>query len=665
MRIFLALLAIFVLPNAWAGCTGTTGTLALTVTQPRASCVSPCLLFFDATATTDSATLGGQNNVYQDVAYTWNFGDPSAISGGTTKWGFGANGQPFKNRATGFIAAHLYVVADGAGDQNYIVNAQAYDGTTTAGNPTVAACSLIVTVFDPAGANGFPGTATICVAASSTPVAGSGGCPAGASVSQNASWSSALNAIAGGMSGKRILFRCGDTFSGTVSGNGIVVNGVKWSIGAYGTCVGTQTGRPIFSNSTSGADYISINTATANTGDGRISDIDFEGSGGANLAVNAVQGTTVVPYQITLWNLLSNGNATSYAWSQGAQWGVIGSVQTGATGIGVFVNYNENNPPYAGNVFNNLDYQAVIGNSFTGPGCCGTGAGVETIRISACRLCVIENNLSQNSNNVGAVLKLHEGNTHNSCGTQSSCAPPCTVGATFATASCWVGIYTELVEISDNVFMGNSGSNLTENCPQNGGADERMRYIVFERNYLNGGGTSSQGGKMLLLTAINETVRNNVFYMPGTTLLYSQWGVEATGRGAANITPTGLEIYNNTCYAPNGIGGQVCIAFDNATQSPGVAATNSIAKNNLFYITATGHIAVGNTGVANTVSNNSATPSNNPSFKNGSGNFSLYGDFLPQANATGADATVPNWFDGFGFAWAGAMQLGALSPVSP
>ena len=70
-------------------------------------------------------------------------------------------------------------------------------------------------------------------------------------------------------------------------------------------------------------------------------------------------------------------------------------------------------------------------------------AGIETVRISACRLCAIENNTFENANTVcGAVLKLHNGNP--------------------ASQSNWIGQYTELDEVSDNLFTGISGAQLVE-----------------------------------------------------------------------------------------------------------------------------------------------------------------------------------------------------------
>ena len=79
------------------------------------------------------------------------------------------------------------------------------------------------------------------------------------------------------------------------------------------------------------------------------------------------------------------------------------------------------------------------------------GGGIETVRVSACRMCVIENNVFENANNIGAVFKLHNGNTK-------------------ITSPTWTGVYTEyIMEISDNVFSGTSGAILVENAPQNGG----------------------------------------------------------------------------------------------------------------------------------------------------------------------------------------------------
>src|SRR6195256_575100 len=472
-------------------CTGTSGPLSLKVNAVRAAGISPLLVFFDATGTTDSSIKG--KTAFQDVSYTWNFGDFGAS--GTDTWAYGANrGKNSRNTATGGGAAHLYVTP--GADTAYTVTVTAHNGSNT------ASCQLGVTAHDPAGANGFAGTKTSCVSASGTPVPGSGGCPAGAAVLHSSSFNTALGTLG---SGKRVLFKCGDTFSG----DNATLSGTTWSVGAYGGCEGTQSNRPILRDAgTSGELVVNLGS-----GDGRIADLDLEGNGTANSAVSTPQSNSRNSYQITLYNLYSNGNNTSYTWSQGAQWAVVDSVMTGMrTSISTFVNYNENNPAtLRGNVVNKLDYQALLGNSFNGAGATDNSAGRETVRISACRMCVIENNTFENANNIGAVFKLHNGNTNNSLST-------------------WTGVYTELVQISDNWFGGTSGANLVENSPQNANDDERLRNIVVERNLFSAT-TGAEGGRLLMVSAVNETVRDNVFQMLGSSSQYPVYGVQVAERG--------------------------------------------------------------------------------------------------------------------------------------
>ena len=225
--------------------------------------------------------------------------------------------------------------------------------------------------------------------------------------------------------------------------------------------------------------------------------------------------TQAIPYQITLWNLQSSGNAAGYYWAQGAQWGLIGSTQLNSRGsIAVFVNSSENNPTQWKGTYPNLDYQAAIGNFVNGVGAAGgSGSGIEAFRVSACRLCVFENNTIQNANNVGGVFKLHNGNTYQSLAT-------------------WTGIYTELIEISDNLFTGNSGGILSDVAPQNGGLDERLRNFVIERN-LYSSTTGGQGDTLLFLTGANMTLRDNVFYMPASGRLLCRIRGQSSRNAAA------------------------------------------------------------------------------------------------------------------------------------
>jgi hypothetical protein len=640
-------------------CPTTVGGLALHVASPRTSCISPCLIFFDATTTTDS-TIVGNTSVFQDVTFTWNFGDTLASGRGT--WAYGSNpGVNSMNVATGGVAAHLFITQ--GRDTKFTVTVTAQDA---AGNKAV--CGLAVTAFEPTGTNGFSGTNTTCVAATTLPVAGSGGCPAGAGVLTQSNFTTAISSKFG--AGKRVLFKCGDTFTG----DNASVNAVKGSIDAYGGCQGTQVGLPVFSDTTSGNAQILIGP---NAGDVRVSNISFNGN---NIAQSAVWTqafvTQNIPYQITMYNLRSTGNANNYLSSQGAQWGLIASTALTATNISVYFNTEANNPAQMFGTFPNINYQAAIGNFVNGVGS-GTSGGIEAFRVSACRLCVFENNTIQNANSVGAVFKFHSGNTYGSCGDNngvSGCAaagnamgtPPCVVGGpsgpfptgTFATTSCWTGVYSELNMITDNLFTGNSGGVLSDITPQNGGVDERMRNFVIERNVYNSP-TNACCDALLLLGGTNMTFRDNALYMPAVAGVYAVVGASMMQRGTGNLQlPQFDEAYNNTCYAPNTEPLQECIGFDGLG---GVAPpSNSFAKNNMFYVptTATGP-AVNNSGSGNTVSNNTATVTVNPGFSNASGTFKVISDFKPSTAFTGG-TSVPVIFDALGVLWSPTWDLGAV-----
>jgi hypothetical protein len=256
-------------------------------------------------------------------------------------------------------------------------------------------------------------------------------------------------------------------------------------------------------------------------------------------------------------------------------------------------------------------------------------------------MCVFENNTIQNANNVGGVFKLHNGNTYQSVAT-------------------WTGTYTELVEISDNLFTGNSGGILSDVAPQNGGLDERLRNFVIERN-LYSASTTAWGGTLLMVSGANMTLRDNVFHMPSQSAkIYPALGVQLAQRGSGNpFTVQYNEIYNNTCYAPNAQPNQICIGL-NTLGGRSAPSIYSVAKNNLFYAPsqATGP-AVDYTGMGNRASSNTLTATKNPGFTNGSGHYSLITDFKPTANYSGG-TEVPVFYDAVGVAWPPTWDLGAL-----
>jgi hypothetical protein len=642
-------------PPASNACPVTVGTLTLAPVVTRSSGISPLLVFFDATGSTDTATLGGANTVFQDVNFAWTFGDSSSISGSGATWMFGSNaGVNSRNNATGGIAAHLYITS--GIDTTYNIQAVAFDGTNT------ASCNLSVTAFDPSGTNGFPGTATTCVAATTTPVAGSGGCPAGAAVLQSSSLTTATSTSNLG-AGKRVLLNCGDTFAGTTRALGAnpatTAGGVAgtptspWSLGAYGICPNTQSGRPILSGE------VVVDLAAV---DGRITDLDFEGPGVNSGTVALSIGPDFLPpaiaaTQITIYNTLSNGNDESHYCSECTQSGLIQAVQTGmGTNQGTFWNFGENDCTNGSAVFNcggtpsfvNNNYNAILGGSFSGAGAPG-GSGIETIRISGGSKWVIENIITENSNNagtgLGSTLKLHSGNTKS-----SNCE--------------WIGDTGQFIEISDNLLTGTSGAEIADWTSQAPTKDERLQFLVAERNIFS----PSTSGHSLLLGVMNATLRNNVFKNSGTSI--GQRGFQGTSNNTSGTDCSGTgttaapvialypqfnEDYNNTCD------GGGCIAYSGSNGNT-AAANNSFAQNNITF----GSSAVSNSGSGNTITNNSPTTTANPGFTNGSGSLSIISDFKPTANFTisctpfPSCTAVPNFFDALGVAWSPTWDLGAV-----
>lgn len=626
------------------------GHLTVNVTNPRNHGASPLMIWNDATGTTDT-DLPANLTVSQGVTFTWTFGDSGAS--GTGVWLYGSNpNKNSTNSATGIVGAHLYRIPDASGDITVRATVTAQDA---AGN-TVTCLAPVITVNDAAGVNGFGGAATTCVSAppAATPIAGAGGCPAGATVISSATYTGALTSTFMG-SGKRVLFQCGGTFTG----NNVTVSGTKWAIGAYGGCAGTQSGRPIFNLAAGGG--LTWNATSSN---GSFSDIDMEGSGvnvNSGIAMQSGGSGLTYPFEITMNNINVNAINRTF-WSFGGHEIALVGVSSQGMGNtdGTFINLSENqclngsaafNCGNGGTTYNpanyaSVNYLALMGDLFNGAGA-SSGGPWEVVRISACDLCVFTNTTFENGFAGGAVFKFHDGNA-----------------GSVANAP-WTGQPIQFVEISDNLYTGTSGAQIVELTAQNGVTDERLQSVIFERNLINQTANDGVHGCRIWATVQNGTFRDNVFSAPnGSTanfcLELGNRGISGHGSGGSPQFPSWPqydEAYNNTCY------GGACIGLSGATW--GAPANNSWAMNNLMFNTG-GGAPVTNTGSGNTVSNNTATVTNNPGFVNGSTNFSLITDFIPTANVSGA-ATVPVFFDALGNPWSsynlGAITLGASPPT--
>jgi hypothetical protein len=565
-------------------------------------------VFFDATGTSSSTT----GKPFSHIQYKWDFGDTGAS--GTGKWAYGSNpGGNSKNTASGAVAAHVYVT-NGA-DQVYTVTLTAFDGTNS------ATCQMGVTAYDPSGANGYAGSATTCVSSSGLPAAGLGGCPLGARVLNTSSYVSALGSYLG--NGKRVLFKCGDTFTGA----GANITAVGASIGAYGGCQGTSSNRPILRKSGGG----NLLNVAATAGNLRIADLAIDGSSysgsGITTAGDGAALNSNLPYQVTILNVGGSNMCQYFAWI-GPQWALVNSTYSTQPNncIGVFSNY-AGEQPFVNGTIPNIFYTAIMGNSFDGGA--STSSTYEVVRVGYMRQGVIENNTLLNAGPSYAVLKLHQANTNNS-------------------NSSWIGYYTELNVISDNYFGGKSGANLVEVSPQNAQDDERLRNIVVERNLFKGTATV---GNEVLVSGVDIALRDNIFNMSSGTMAY---GAQVTRRGI-EPAPTGIEAYNNSCFSSSGAyrGTVSCIYLANSV-------SGSAAQNTLAYFPSQSCATIANNGSGNTVSNNtSGCNSANPGFTNASGSFSLASDFRPTANYSAA-TSVPVFDDFFDTQWLSTWGLGAV-----
>ena len=189
---------------------------------------------------------------------------------------------------------------------------------------------------------------------------------------------------------------------------------------------------------------------------------------------------------------------------------------------------------------------------------------------------------------------------------------------------------------------------------QNQRYDERLRHIIVERNLFRG--VSGGFGRQILVSAVNETLRDNIFFVTAGDGSTPQYGAQVAQRGVEPV-PQYAQFYNNTCYALQALGS--CVGFDGSNfAAPGI---NSRAGNNLFYNNGSSSPVVVDNGSGNTVSGNTADSAADPLMINVSGSFSVIPDFQPTQDYSGG-AQAPVWYDALGMSWSPTWSLGALKP---
>jgi hypothetical protein len=463
-------------------------------------------VFFDASGTTATSTA----LPFHDLEYRWAFGDPAGSPVSGTTWNNGSRaGVSSRNSATGPVASHVYEMPG-----VYTVALSATDGTNTVSN----SCAQIV-VQDPETV--FAGANTICFSGSGNFT----GCPAGATHSTTSNFVTAISFQA---TGRRLLFRRGETF--TAASPARINSTGPGIVGAFGT--GTLPSVQMAGNNTI---LLLSSNSTPGIKDWRVMDLDFDGlfkipanpvaaieaEGGFNqflalrLNIHDIWRGVSAPISILDYEN-SDGNPAHSGHTVFEEWAIVDSTMTAIPGCNSTANVCDWRIYLAGK------RNTIQGNSLDN----NTNGGSHTIRSEYTAKGVFSNNTIARAGATQGALKLHAMRW-----TQASVANP---GA--------VGTYTEKVVISDNKLIGANNPWTFSIGPQNAVRDERVKDIIVERNwFVAGPGTQVH----IHLDSVDSTIRNNICDMSGAAyhqcVEVTQWGVEPP--------PTNDRVYNNTFYS--------------------------------------------------------------------------------------------------------------------
>jgi hypothetical protein len=600
-----------------AACSSTTpvlsGGISLRADANRLSGAGPLAVFFDATQTTHATV-----RPFHDIEYRWDFGDPD----GTT-WGYGSRAAvSTRNMATGPVAAHVFESPVGV---PFNVILTAFDGTNT------ASCGMQITVDDPNLQ--FPTTNTICF---SNAVAGFTGCPTGANQITTANFTTAINTFQG--TGKRLLFRRGDTF--TASAPGVIKAAGPGIVGAFGSGA-----KPIIrSTNTSGALKLSDSfRPLATTADWRIMDLEIDANGGAFPGSNGIDllgGMTQLTIlrtdihdanmgfllNISLLDIINAASPKAPIWDQ--IFLVDNTIKTGRGNYAILASATR---------------LALLWNQFFDT---ETFPNLHMVRTEFAQKAVISNNEFNKSRAGTTLLTLR---AQDQLGTNS--VPP--------------GTFSEKLLVSDNKFVGTLNPNLLTIRYGTGGVKELLRDVIVERNWFVFGPGTSYVGEM---QASNATIRNNIY---DTTLGSSSYIASLQiGTSGSDPIQNNVSVYNNTLYSNAAING---FDFMDVQSAP----TNVSIINNLIYAplyTGNFNIAPG-LGAGGTLLTNSSNAPAGGQIKNTDPKFTSVAPFNPaNAKPTGtcgvgtpsyaicAGTSVPVWSDFFLTPQPATRTIGAVNP---
>jgi hypothetical protein len=676
------------------------GPPAISVTPSRTTGVAPLAVVFDATGTTSAAVT---SRPYHEIEYLWNFGDLSSSNWFPTD----GSGVPvaFLNRSGGVATAvtgapHGFSTGDririrGANETGYnleaivtVVNATTFTypvavGTATPATGTViatspatgasrnyaagpvashvfeapgtyaiavtandgtntASCSVSVTVQDPAVV--FAGANTTCVSSTSTPVAGVGGCPAGANVLLQPNLVTIFNTLA--LPGKRVLLKGGDVFTGaspatlTQNGPGIV--------GSYGT------GKAILRTSSTTNFSTILSVGGASVTDWRLMDLEFDGQGDPHR--QAMDGSQRFN-QLTLLRLYMHDIGSGMEFPPDSATALAPIYDQIALVDTVMARLNNGFPAGVANSHGLLAAATrltIAGNWFN-----NSLGSQHMLRIPYVNLGVISNNLIELVNTTKEMVALRGPSTSNFPGNTNfyGTGAPKNLGWNGAAGA------TKFAVVSQNLIFNNTGAGGIRIGPSSGNDAAIIQDIIVERNFIGvvpgGGGAVSGVG----VQASSVTVRNNIFDSSNQS---DPTIIQVNGATAAMSASANVFVYNNTLFSSNSTGCVNGLLF--------LSGTNGIAKNNLGYTKGAGGCSTmlnNQSGGGLTASNNSSdsqmrglapfNAANYPLFVNGTPTTGA--DFKIQAGSpyVGAGTPVPVWTDYRAVPEPSPRDLGAVN----
>lgn len=420
------------------------------------SCIAPCSIFFDATATTAASLV---TYPFHQLHYTINYGDPSSGNYGASN----GVGNFSRNVTYGPLGAHVFETPG-----PYTVTLTVRGPTDQLGTWTSTTTTVPITIIDPAVA--FPSSGTKCFSTSGNFT----GCPAGASQITTSSYSSIITTyMQTPNTGIMALLRCDETFTYTGIAPTITAPG-PGIFATYGGC-----GKAIIrANSATAVNYMLLVGPVSNWS---ISDIKLDPDGSTNETLSGV--IAVENSTRTLFLRLETMGANRLR--------IYTAIDTGLTGVVDELTYADNNviSGDVGQVGGGMYFDGVTRFAMLGTNLNNDDKGQHVLRTQKMTKAVFFNNRFENQGLTKAVWTIH-GNQRD-----------------HEVVGQWV--------FGDNFGIAGSGNgggifSLAPQLPT--GANEPIVDVIIERNIFLGSATNNNGNNApFAMVARKVSHRNNIY----------------------------------------------------------------------------------------------------------------------------------------------------------